>query len=288
VPVEQPPSTLDYLLLYIGTVPSGIWHEPLLVSVCRSIARVISYRPAKYDLEHNLAAWSYALTVEDVPMRRGKSVPQGQWVLTMVVRAEAGTYTTANLTMHKVLRDSGDAMEEETNRAAAHKLTRRRAIALASCGLTAGYLSLAESAAQTMQEIPATAGNKTRTSLHEDIELKTTPQRIYEALLDAKQFAAFSGVPATIEPKAGGAFSMFGGQIVGRTIELVPNQRIVQAWRPTHWDPGIYSIVEFQLKPGGSGALVALDHKGFPEGEFDHLEWGWHAHYWEPLKKFLA
>jgi activator of HSP90 ATPase len=95
-------------------------------------------------------------------------------------------------------------------------------------------------------------------------------------------------MPATIDPKAGGAFSMFGGQIVGRTIELVPDQRIVQAWRPTHWDPGIYSIVEFQLKPQSSGTLVALDHKGFPEGDFDHLEWGWHAHYWEPLKKFLA
>ncbi len=81
---------------------------------------------------------------------------------------------------------------------------------------------------------------------------------------------------------------MFGGQIVGRNIELVPNQRIVQAWRPTHWDPGIYSIVEFVLKPQAPGTIVALDHKGFPEGEFDHLESGWHAHYWEPLKKFLA
>jgi activator of HSP90 ATPase len=169
-----------------------------------------------------------------------------------------------------------------------HGPTRRRAIAMVSCALAWGYRTLAENPRQTMQEKPATAANKTRTSLHEDIELQSTPQRIYQVLLDDKQFAAFSGMPATIEPKAGGSFSMFGGQIVGRTVELVPKERIVQAWRPAHWDPGVYSIVEFRLKPQGSGSLIALDHKGFPEGEFDHLEWGWHAHYWEPLKKFLA
>jgi activator of HSP90 ATPase len=180
-------------------------------------------------------------------------------------------------------------MKKERNWAAlAPRPTRRRAMAMVFFGLAAGYRSWAENPLQTMQEVPATSANKTRTALHEDIELKATPQRIYEALLDAKQFAAFSGTPATIDPKEGGAFSMFGGQIIGRTIELVRNQRIVQAWRPSHWDPGIYSIVEFQLKPQSSGTLVALDHKGFPEGEFDHLESGWHAHYWEPLKKFLA
>ncbi len=139
-----------------------------------------------------------------------------------------------------------------------------------------------------MKEIPATAGNKTRTSLHEDIDIKAGPQRIYEALLDAKQFTAFTGGAAEIDLKAGGAFSMFGGLIVGRNIELVPNQRIVQAWRPTHLDPGIYSIVKFELKPQSSGTIVVLDHKGFLEVDFDSLDSGWHAHYWEPLKKFLA
>jgi activator of HSP90 ATPase len=158
-------------------------------------------------------------------------------------------------------------------------------IAMVLGSLAAGSRAPAQ---QTIKEIPPTAANKNRTSLHEDIAMKPGPQRIYEALLDTKQFAAFTGLPADIDPKAGGALSMFGGLIVGRNIELVPNQRIVQAWRPTHWDPGIYSIVKFELEPQGSGTTVVLDHKGFPEGDFDSLDFGWHAHYWEPLKKFLA
>ncbi len=139
-----------------------------------------------------------------------------------------------------------------------------------------------------MKEAPATAANKDRTSLHQEIDYKETPQRIYEVLLDAKQFAAFSGMPAEIDSKAGGTFSLFGGLVVGRNVELIPYQRIVQAWRPTHWDAGVYSIVKFELKTQPSGAVVVLDHTGFPQGEFDSLDQGWHSHYWDPLKKYLA
>jgi activator of HSP90 ATPase len=179
-------------------------------------------------------------------------------------------------------------MEERTRPASLPHTPTRRQVAT-WIALALGSLASAPSAiTQEMQEKPESTANRKRTSLHEDIDLKSDPQRIYTVLLDAKQFAAFTGAPAQIDPKPGGEFSLFGGQIVGRNLELVSNQRIVQGWRPTHWSPGVYSIVEFELKPHTSGTTVALDHKGFPEGDFDHLEWGWHAHYWEPLKKFLA
>jgi activator of HSP90 ATPase len=173
----------------------------------------------------------------------------------------------------------------------ANAITRRQMIA----GVAIAFGSLATSSgawAQTPQpattEAPSTTANQKRTSLHQEIEFKASPQRIYEVLLDSKQFAACTGMPTEIDPKAGGAFSMFGGMIVGRNIELVPNQRIVQAWRPASWEPGIYSIVRFELKPHGSGTMVVLDHTGFPEGDFDHLNPGWKLRYWDPLAKCLA
>jgi activator of HSP90 ATPase len=128
----------------------------------------------------------------------------------------------------------------------------------------------------------------TRTTLHQDVVLNASPRRLYATLLDAKLFAAFSGAPAEIEPKAGGAFTLFGGLIVGRTVELIPGQRIVQAWRPTHWAAGVYSSVRFELKPQGAGTAVALDHTGFPPGEFDDLSAGWKSFYWDRLAKFLG
>ena len=76
--------------------------------------------------------------------------------------------------------------------------------------------------------------------------------------------------------------------IAGRNLELVPNERIVQAWRVGNWDPGVYSVAKFELKPEGSGTRLVFDHSGFPEKEKDHLESGWKANYWDPLQKHLA
>jgi len=168
--------------------------------------------------------------------------------------------------------------------------TRRQVIA----GVAIAFGGLAASAdawgkaQQATAESPSTGAHKLRTYLHQEVDIKASPQRIYEVLLDSKQFAAFTALPAEIDPKAGGAFSMFGGLIVGRNVELVPNQRIVQAWRPTSWDSGVYSIVKFELKEQGSETKVVLDHTGFPEGKFGGLDSGWRERYWEPIKKFLT
>jgi len=129
--------------------------------------------------------------------------------------------------------------------------------------------------------------------IQQAIEFKTSPERVYEGLLDAKQFSSFSGAPAEIDRKPGGAFSCFGGVITGRNVELVPNKRIVQAWRVKIWPEGAYSIVAFEFEPKGSGTLLTMIQDAFPEGMRAHLngempDGGWHRQYWEPLKKYLA
>jgi len=167
--------------------------------------------------------------------------------------------------------------------------TRRQVIgggAVALAGLAMG--SARVEAQQTMTETPSTGANKTRTSLHQEVDFKATPHRIYEILLDSKLFSAFSGEAATISQEAGGAFALFKGIIVGRNIELVPDQRIVQAWRPAYWEPGVYSLVKFELQPQESQTHVILDHTGFPEGHFASLSSGWKEHYWERLTKYMA
>ena len=124
-------------------------------------------------------------------------------------------------------------------------------------------------------------------TIHQEIDVTATPHQLYEALLDDKQFTEFSGRPAEINREVGGAFSLFKGHIIGRNLELVPNERIVQAWRVVTWPEGAYSIVRFDLKPHGSGTHLAFDHIGFPEGLRDHLAAGWEENYWLLLKKFF-
>ena len=129
--------------------------------------------------------------------------------------------------------------------------------------------------------------------IRQEIEFKTNPHRVYDALLDTKQFSAFRGAPAQIDRQAGGAFSCFRGIITGRNIELVPNKRIVQAWRVKIWPEGLYSIVSFELQPDEQRTPVVLTHDGFPPDMREHLngegtDGGWHRQYWEPLRKYLS
>lgn len=175
-----------------------------------------------------------------------------------------------------------------------NRTTRRQAIV--GVAMAFGGLALGSTEARAEgEEISRTAE-----SIHQEPVFKASRKRVYEALTDTKQFdkvIQLSGVmksvtpgskPTEISSEVGGAFVLFGGYITGRHIELVPNGRIVQAWRVGSWDPGVYSIAKFELAEQGSGTKIVFDHTGFPKGLGEHLAAGWKAHYWEPLETFLA
>ena len=125
-------------------------------------------------------------------------------------------------------------------------------------------------------------------TIHQEISISASPDRILKVLTGGSEFsAATGGAPASIDSTEGGSFSCFGGMIHGRTIEIVPGRRLVQAWRVKTWEPGVYSIARFDLRGEGSGTLIVLDHTAFPASEQEHLSTGWHTNYWDPLRKYL-
>jgi activator of HSP90 ATPase len=173
--------------------------------------------------------------------------------------------------------------------------TRRQAIVGAVGAFTGLVLGSRAARAEVEDGISHTAA-----SIHQEPVFTASPNRVYEALTDAKQFTRvveLSGAlqalhlpnePAEISGEAGRAFTLFGGYITGRNVELVPNVRVVQAWRAGDWPPGVYSIVRFELVSHGSGCKIVFDHTGFPNSEAQSLARGWKTHYWEPLAKVLA
>lgn len=131
--------------------------------------------------------------------------------------------------------------------------------------------------------------------IHKEATLPAPPERIYELLTDATQFAAVTGQPARIDPNEGGTFSTFGGMWRGRHIELVPGQRIVQAWHAADWGPGVYSLVRLTLIPEGSGTRLVIEQDAYPEGKsplfptwHEHLSVGWEKFYLEAFAKYLG
>jgi activator of HSP90 ATPase len=131
--------------------------------------------------------------------------------------------------------------------------------------------------------------SRTAESIHQEVVFNASRARVYEAIMDAKQFSRLTGGQAAeINRAAGGAFSLFGARIKGRNVELVPDARIVQAWRSEGWERGIYSIARFELVAQGSATRLVFDHTGFPTGQAERLATGWKSHYWDPLAKYRA
>jgi activator of HSP90 ATPase len=153
---------------------------------------------------------------------------------------------------------------------------------------------VAQERQDTMSQHPSAPIPLKSITIHQEVDFKAPPERLYKALLDTKQFSEvsaqsseFSAKSAEIDQSVGGAFSLFDGHIIGRNVELILNQRIVQAWRVVDWPAGVYSIVKFELKSQGSGTHLIFDHTGFPEQWHDHLAAGWQSHYWDLLSKYL-
>jgi len=121
----------------------------------------------------------------------------------------------------------------------------------------------------------------------QEVRFSANPEKVYEVLMSGSEFGAATGTPAEIGQEVGSAFQCFGGLITGRHIELIPNQRIVQAWRVGMWPEGVYSIVRFDITADGDSTKLTLCHTAFPEDAADHLESGWHQKYWEPLKAYI-
>lgn len=185
---------------------------------------------------------------------------------------------------------------KEVDESAGDRINRRAAIAGTAFGI--GML-----AANPLAALATAVPEITRTSaaIHQRRTFSVAPARVYDALTDATAFHAVTllsgamkaGMPAGAKPTAisrepGGSFTLFGGVITGRQIELVPAERIVQAWRDDAWKPGMYSLVRFELSPSGAGTLLTFDHRAFPDADARHLADGWQANYWGPLAAYLS
>jgi activator of HSP90 ATPase len=125
-------------------------------------------------------------------------------------------------------------------------------------------------------------------SVHQEVTFDATPKEVYEALMDSRQHAAYTGGAAKISRAVGGAFRCSDESITGRNVELVENERIVQAWRLSDWEDGVYSIVRFEIAKEKRGTKLVLDHTGIPESERSGIDSGWGEYYWEPMKRFFS
>lgn len=122
--------------------------------------------------------------------------------------------------------------------------------------------------------------------IQQSYEMKATPAQVFEALTNPEIIQKWSGAPATMDDQVGTNFSLFGGGIVGKNLEVAPNQKLVQEWKASDWDRS--SKVAFTLVPTADGTRVELFHENVPDAAYETISQGWGPRYLGQIQKMFA
>ena len=128
---------------------------------------------------------------------------------------------------------------------------------------------------------------KPHTTIHQEIDFKVAPDRVYEALLGPTRFSTFTGDAAEIQRQPGGSFKLFGGYIEGRNIGTRTESEDC---------PGVArsllvsrNLFTHKVRVGCTQFRDSnrIRPTGIAEKDWEHLNEGWPIRYWEPLHKYL-
>jgi len=121
------------------------------------------------------------------------------------------------------------------------------------------------------------------------IVLPATQKQIFEAWLSNDGHSQMTGSPAEVNAETGGDFTAWDGYIRGKTLEMEPHQRIVQAWRTSEFpDNSPDSRVEILLEKVTEGTKLTLIHTNIPDGQADGYKQGWEDFYFTPMRTYFS
>lgn len=133
--------------------------------------------------------------------------------------------------------------------------------------------------------------------VHASVEVAAPPERVFRALTDPVQLAAWWGAPDQyrthdwrLDLRAGAewsckAKSATGDQstVHGRILAVEPPTLLVLTWNPS-WEPPGETTIRYELSPIATGTRVVVRHSGFARAESCQG----HAQGWDRVLGWLA
>ncbi|TGZ78723.1 hypothetical protein EX30DRAFT_342944 [Ascodesmis nigricans] len=99
-------------------------------------------------------------------------------------------------------------------------------------------------------------------------EFRAAASDLYQIFVDPEKTKMFTrDVPSPFEPKEGGKFRLFNGNVEGVFKKLEEGKKIVQDWRLASWPQGHYSSLNLTFDEGSGFTTLRLDWEGVPLGQ---------------------
>ena len=128
-----------------------------------------------------------------------------------------------------------------------------------------------------------------KTIIQKIVFKNTTSKILYDLYMNPKKHSLVTGAPAVISAKEGTVYSAHGGYITGKNLHLIKDKLIVQTWRAQGWDKSdIDSTFIINLEQKGNNVVLHAIHANLPDKHSEHIDKGWHDHYWNRWKQHLA
>jgi uncharacterized protein YndB with AHSA1/START domain len=126
-------------------------------------------------------------------------------------------------------------------------------------------------------------------SIKKEYFIAVPPLMVWESLTDPKQIDGWGAGPDVImEMDEGGEFSLWGGDIHGKNLEIEPGLRLVQEWYtgsskvPTE----VTITVEADEQDEEEGTKLTIIQADVADEDVEELDRGWDEFYAGPLKEY--
>jgi uncharacterized protein YndB with AHSA1/START domain len=100
--------------------------------------------------------------------------------------------------------------------------------------------------------------------MREQVTIATSPQAVYDSLVNPEEFSRWFGAHIEAEPRVGGRFAMGHpdpGQPASKIVELEPGRKMSIAWTET-------MVSTWELEDAGGGTRLTFVQSGFDDGSY--------------------
>lgn len=107
---------------------------------------------------------------------------------------------------------------------------------------------------------------------------------LYNALTNPVMIEVWTGEEAVMNTEPGSEFSLWGGEITGRNIEFIPNEKIVQQW---YFGEESESIVTIKLRSEKNSTSMEVHQTNIPDEAYENISEGWVSDYMGSLMELF-
>lgn len=115
--------------------------------------------------------------------------------------------------------------------------------------------------------------------------MKAEMDDVWMAFTSASSMELWTGYHADFKPEIGYEFSLWDGDITGKVLEIIPNEKLVEQWY--FEGENVESIATIKFFQEKNKITVELNHTNIPDAAFENITNGWVEYYLGAIKTFV-